>query len=453
MILVEESCVFSRLQSFGLLVLPCQYPISYPQHMARSSQDTSAVFGRLLQQTREAAGLSRGQLATRVGVDPSYIWRIEERGQRRPSAEMTLTLADALAVGDESLNRWLVTAGHEPIPLVASVRPLIRSRGKSRRSGSMPLGTAADAVIRAKRLEDLGFTNELIDRLLTSVAVIPLPDQELWAKIITQSLSYAVNAMRCPVKVAVIPAAGGLHRVLGGHITQRLVLSAIREAFDVGIQEIVMVLAPGDREILYEPISLASTMALLPSAKSHYVEQLEPLGLGDAILRSRSFLEGKPFAVLLPDDAVHFSSNRNVEGELGRMLNALRETANAHILAVTPIAKTAMMHCGVATVKRQSGANSLGSIVRLAEKPDRDDPICTDNGASGIVGRYILQPSIFPALEEIARGSPRLVELTDALELLRSRGGLLRAVEVRGKRTDIGEAVAYANYAIKNSSI
>src|SRR5580698_9961866 len=249
--------------------------------MVGNSQERGVGFGQLLQQAREEALLSREQLAKRVGVDPSYIWRIEERGQRRPSAELSLALAEALGVADDSLNSWLVAAGHEPIPMVTSIRPLIRSRGKSRRSGNMPPGTVSDITVRAKRLADLGFTNTLIERLLNATALVPLPDQTFWANAITRSLEFSIRAMQCPIKVAVIPAAGGLHRILATHVTQRLILGAIEEALHAGIREIVLVLAPGSRESLYEPLLAALTMAILPHAKLHYAEQARPVGLGD----------------------------------------------------------------------------------------------------------------------------------------------------------------------------
>ena len=62
---------------------------------ARAPQQTSVAawhaFGPCLQQAREAASLSRRVLAQQVGLDTSYIYRVET-GARRPSREAALAL-------------------------------------------------------------------------------------------------------------------------------------------------------------------------------------------------------------------------------------------------------------------------------------------------------------------------------------------------------------------------
>ena len=66
-------------------------------------------FGNLLRKAREKAGLSRHELAQRVGLDASHIFRIEAGG-RRPSRESALALADALGLDDLAVGPWLLAA-------------------------------------------------------------------------------------------------------------------------------------------------------------------------------------------------------------------------------------------------------------------------------------------------------------------------------------------------------
>lgn len=52
--------------------------------------------GAVYRSMREAAGLSRDELAERVGCDPSYLWRIET-GERQGSRYFIAHLAAVLA--------------------------------------------------------------------------------------------------------------------------------------------------------------------------------------------------------------------------------------------------------------------------------------------------------------------------------------------------------------------
>ena len=52
-------------------------------------------FGHRLEQLREAAGLTRDQLADKAGTSRQYLWRIETDRQM-PSWEIVCKLADAL---------------------------------------------------------------------------------------------------------------------------------------------------------------------------------------------------------------------------------------------------------------------------------------------------------------------------------------------------------------------
>jgi transcriptional regulator with XRE-family HTH domain len=55
------------------------------------------LFGRLLRAVREAHNLSIGELAERAGTDSKHLGRIE-RGEKRPSFDLIISLANAFPV-------------------------------------------------------------------------------------------------------------------------------------------------------------------------------------------------------------------------------------------------------------------------------------------------------------------------------------------------------------------
>jgi transcriptional regulator with XRE-family HTH domain len=71
-------------------------------------------FATLLRAFRERRGLSCNELARAVGVDPSYISRLE-RGEREPPRRRVVEgLALALQLGLDEQDRLLVSAGYAP---------------------------------------------------------------------------------------------------------------------------------------------------------------------------------------------------------------------------------------------------------------------------------------------------------------------------------------------------
>lgn len=72
----------------------------------------SANFGELLRALRQQLDLSQGQLAQRVGLDRSYINRIEAGERGAPGADAVLLIADALKLGAPDTDALLSAGGH-----------------------------------------------------------------------------------------------------------------------------------------------------------------------------------------------------------------------------------------------------------------------------------------------------------------------------------------------------
>jgi len=75
-------------------------------------------FPSLLRSFREAAGRSRNNLAHEVGVDPSYLTRIEHGDREPPRQHIVEALARALRLSLPDRNRLLVSGGYAPLSVV-----------------------------------------------------------------------------------------------------------------------------------------------------------------------------------------------------------------------------------------------------------------------------------------------------------------------------------------------
>jgi len=74
-------------------------------------------FSTLLRQYREVAGRSRNGLAREIGIDPSYLTRLE-RGDREPPRQPVVeNVARALRLSILDRNRLLAAAGHVPLSI------------------------------------------------------------------------------------------------------------------------------------------------------------------------------------------------------------------------------------------------------------------------------------------------------------------------------------------------
>src|SRR5207237_451511 len=127
---------------------------------------------------------------------------------------------------------------------------------------------------------------------------------------VAQALAHVTVALESPIRRAIIPAAGGQHRVLATHVMQNLLLAVIGEAAAVGIDRVVLILPPGTTDSLYGPLEEALGLAIIPAITLEAREQPAPDGLGDAVLQAETFVNREPFALLLPDDVVDERTGR-----------------------------------------------------------------------------------------------------------------------------------------------
>jgi UTP--glucose-1-phosphate uridylyltransferase len=80
----------------------------------------------------------------------------------------------------------------------------------------------------------------------------------------------------------------------------------------------------------------------------------------------------------------------------------------------------------------------------MVEKPPADQ--APSNLA--IIGRYVLTPNIFDALDETERGSGGEIQLTDAIKKLISRGKVY-AYRFEGDRFDAGDKLGFLQATVE----
>lgn len=269
------------------------------------------------------------------------------------------------------------------------------------------------------------------------------------------------------VKKAVIPVAGLGTRFLPATKAQPkemlpivnipAIQLVIEEAVASGIETVVMVTGRNKR-VIEEHFDQSPELEWVLQKKNKdklikdirelsdlvevcFVSQEEPLGLGHAILCAQKVIDNEPFAVLLADEII--DSNPPA---LMQLLNVYEEKKEP-LIAVQEVSMSQISQYGVA-YPVGTEHNPIFNVKKLVEKPT----IVDSNSRFAMIGRYILTPNIFKIIKQTSIGKGNELQLTDALQNLCTYQRM-SAVEIQGKRYDIGQPMGYiqANieYALK----
>jgi UTP--glucose-1-phosphate uridylyltransferase len=259
---------------------------------------------------------------------------------------------------------------------------------------------------------------------------------------------------------AVVPAAGlgtrflPATKVVPKELLPLLDVPAVQvvvdEALAAGFDEVVLVVSPQKEAILrhFQPApelcdelrargraELAERVAAT-SRPVTAVVQARPLGLGHAVGCARHAVGDEPFAVLLPDDLF-----------LGDV-PAIAQLAEAHrrsgasVLGLLEVTAAEVSRYGIVRAEAEAEGAPL-RIRDLVEKPAPADA----PSRLAIVGRYLLEPSVFERIERTPPGWGGEIQLTDALRGLAAEGGLV-GVPLRSTRLDTGEPMGLLEAAI-----
>lgn len=244
-----------------------------------------------------------------------------------------------------------------------------------------------------------------------------------------------------PIRTVIIPAAGKGTRLLPATkvtakellpVYDRVVLDfAIEEAIGIGAERIVVVISTEKVAIQAYLSGHPDTLTAGPGNNQSRIAgpemifafQDQPLGLGHAVLCCKEVTLPGPFAVLLPDDII-----------LGA--NCLAEMAahyrGGHMVAAMQVKPEEASQYGIF---RLGGLprDDCFPVAGMVEKPAPGEA----PSSIAAVGRYILDPTIFDALERITPGKGGELQLTDAIALSGATTPVV-AFKFSGTRHDCG---------------
>ncbi len=229
-------------------------------------------------------------------------------------------------------------------------------------------------------------------------------------------------------------------------VDEPLIQYSVAEAINSGIEQIILVTAMGKRAIedYFDRCSelehflekkgdtrrLQQMRQLSNLVDICYVRQKEQLGLGHAILTARGVVGGEPFAVILPDDIID-----SEVPTLKRMMEIYQQYGGS-VVAVERVSDEDITKYGI--IDPREVAAGIYQVLGVVEKPE---PAQAPSHL-GVVGRYILTPQIFDALEVVPSGKDQEIQLTDALQLL-LRKQAIYAYEFDGVRYDTGTPLGW----------
>jgi UTP--glucose-1-phosphate uridylyltransferase len=259
------------------------------------------------------------------------------------------------------------------------------------------------------------------------------------------------------IRKAVFPAAGFGTRFLPATkaspkemlplVDKPLIQHGVEEAKAAGLKDMIIVTGRGknaiedhfdvsfELEATLEKKGSADLLSIVrqvtDGADFFYVRQNLPLGLGHAVLRSMDLVGQEPFAVILSDDVI--DSEVPV---LKQMIAAYEKYSAGAVLAIQKVPRDAVSRYGI--IRGRKIADGVHEVLDMVEKP-KPDKAPSD---LAIIGRYILPPSIFPALLATKPGAGGEIQLTDAIRALIGKERVI-GFEFEGVRYDAGTKLGF----------
>ncbi len=264
-----------------------------------------------------------------------------------------------------------------------------------------------------------------------------------------------------PVRKAVIPVAGLGTRFLPATkavpkellpvVDTPAIEYIVAEAARAGVNDVVMVTGRGkgaiedhfDRHFELESAleRKGDTVGAAKVAKSsdyevHFVRQGQPRGLGHAVQCAKGHVGNEPFVVLLGDDMI------DERDHLLEQMIAVQQERGGSVVALMEVPRDQVDRYGCAEIAGEPAEDGVVTVTGLVEKPD---PAKAPSNLA-VIGRYVLHPRIFDALETTEPGRGGEIQLTDAMLTLATatgEGSGMTGVVFRGRRYDTGDRLDY----------
>ncbi|KVC85102.1 UTP--glucose-1-phosphate uridylyltransferase [Burkholderia ubonensis] len=236
-------------------------------------------------------------------------------------------------------------------------------------------------------------------------------------------------------------------------VDKPLIQYAVEEAIAAGITEMIFVTGRSKRAIedhfdkSYEieaELEARNKEKLLDIVRNikpanvdcFYVRQPTALGLGHAVLCAEKLVGESPFAVILADDLLH-----GTQPVVKQLVDAFNHY-HSSIVGVETIAPEDSGSYGV--VDGRMWGDNVIKLSGIVEKPVPEDAPSN----FGVVGRYVLMPTIFRHIRTLRPGAGGELQLTDALQSLLAEEQVL-AYRYLGARFDCGSKLGYLKATVE----
>jgi UTP--glucose-1-phosphate uridylyltransferase len=236
-------------------------------------------------------------------------------------------------------------------------------------------------------------------------------------------------------------------------VDKPLIQYAVEEAIEAGITEMIFVTGRSKRAIedhfdkSYEieaELEARGKQQLLDLVRnikpSHvdcfYVRQATALGLGHAVLCAEKLVGESPFAVILADDLLH-----STEPVMKQLVNVFNHY-HSSVVGVETIAPEDSRSYGV--VDGREWEEDVIKLSGIVEKPAPEQAPSN----LGVVGRYVLMPTVFKHIRALKPGAGGELQLTDALQSLLTEEQVL-AYRYFGTRFDCGSKLGYLKATVE----
>ena len=193
----------------------------------------------------------------------------------------------------------------------------------------------------------------------------------------------------------------------------------IEDHFDHSLELESMMKARNNFEMLSELESVANL------ANIYFLRQKETKGLGDAVLKTESFVGNEPFAVLYGDDVIIGEPPATKEladayEKYGKGVVGIKEVPDELIVKYS-------------SLKVEKKEDFIYDVTDMIEKP----AVANKFSNFSVLGRCILTPDIFDILRNTPLGVGNELQLTDAMKTLARRDGMI-GVDFKATRYDMG---------------
>ena len=228
----------------------------------------------------------------------------------------------------------------------------------------------------------------------------------------------------------------------------------IEECIDAGIKEIIFIISNKKKlikkyffnDIFYkkiikqkkDPRIIKGYKKILRYRKMiKFVFQNNPLGTGDAVIKTKKYIKDKYFLMLLPDDLI-------IKKNCSKAMISVHNKFKGSVMASMCVKKNTVSRWGIYNILKNIDKNNF-LIKDVIEKPKINE--APSNKA--VIGRYILPRSIFNKLAKQKPGKGGEIHITDSIQSLINDKEKFIGHNFLGKYLDCGTMNGYIKSSLE----